>query len=209
MNVTDAELNENDLIVEKMHIHHGQKSENPVLRLRFFGKDEDKNPYSSIENKTKILSPSPGLPFGKNSNFVRKSSPVIIAQRPAAHHFDEGKVYEKMYIRVFCRNSDPSKVRTARKAFYAWCSAWDMASPHPPQDNIDNDDLDIEEEYKGEEEEDDDIVVADDVEYHISSGKYTDSLRINNSNNYDNSNGIQVARGLNMDYEYEQDNTFP
>ena len=33
-----AELSKADLIVEKMHIHHGMQSSNPVSRLRFYPK---------------------------------------------------------------------------------------------------------------------------------------------------------------------------
>lgn len=38
------ELKEEDLIVEKMHIHYGMKSQNPVDRLRFFPKHSNLQP---------------------------------------------------------------------------------------------------------------------------------------------------------------------
>lgn len=41
-----VELNENDLIVEKMHIHYGMKSENPVDRMRFFPKHSNLQPHA-------------------------------------------------------------------------------------------------------------------------------------------------------------------
>jgi hypothetical protein len=37
-------LTEKDLIVEKMHIHHGMKAKNPVSRLRFFSKSQGNEP---------------------------------------------------------------------------------------------------------------------------------------------------------------------
>ena len=36
-------LEKTDLIVDKMHLHHGMKADNPVSRLRFFGKYGDEN----------------------------------------------------------------------------------------------------------------------------------------------------------------------
>ena len=36
-------LEKTDLIVDKMHLHHGMKADNPVSRLRFFGKGDDEN----------------------------------------------------------------------------------------------------------------------------------------------------------------------
>ena len=38
-NCTFVPLQENDIIVEKMHIHYGLKAKNPVGRLRFFQKN--------------------------------------------------------------------------------------------------------------------------------------------------------------------------
>ncbi len=40
---SQVELAEEDLIVEKMHIHHGMKGNNPVSRLRFFPKHSGEN----------------------------------------------------------------------------------------------------------------------------------------------------------------------
>jgi hypothetical protein len=38
--VNDPELLSDDLIVEKMHIHHGQAQRNPVNNVRFFRKND-------------------------------------------------------------------------------------------------------------------------------------------------------------------------
>jgi hypothetical protein len=41
-----VQFTENDLIVEKMHIHYGMKSENPVSRMRFFPKHSNLQPHA-------------------------------------------------------------------------------------------------------------------------------------------------------------------
>ena len=41
-----VQLTEQDLIVEKMHIHYGMKSENPVNSMRFFPKHANLQPHA-------------------------------------------------------------------------------------------------------------------------------------------------------------------
>ena len=54
------ELRESDLIVEKMHVHHGMKQHNPVSRLRFFKKHSQEGDYGfqidETDHKTSLPS---------------------------------------------------------------------------------------------------------------------------------------------------------
>ena len=54
------ELKESDIIVEKMHVHHGMKQHNPVSRLRFFKKHSQEGDYGfqidEADHKTSLPS---------------------------------------------------------------------------------------------------------------------------------------------------------
>lgn len=69
-------LVEHDLIVEKMHIHHGQKAQNPVNNMRFFPKDA--NPQKDIAKQI------------DESTYETSMS----------------RVYEELAVRVFCRTDE-------------------------------------------------------------------------------------------------------
>lgn len=73
-------IEEDDIIVEKMHIHYGMKNENPVDRLRFFPKDytyEKTIAYCMNEKQYHTLLP---------------------------------RVFEELAVRVFCRDVRKSNI---------------------------------------------------------------------------------------------------
>lgn len=71
---TYLELEEHDIIVEKMLVHYGLKDKNPVARMRFYSK----HPVSGREIGTKIP-----------EEFYKTSLPIA---------------FEEQSVRVFCRN---------------------------------------------------------------------------------------------------------
>jgi hypothetical protein len=73
-------IDEDDIIVEKMHIHYGMKNENPVDRLRFFPKD-----YS----------------FEKTIAYCMKEH---------QYHTLLPRVFEELAVRVFCRDLRKSNI---------------------------------------------------------------------------------------------------
>ena len=95
---------EDDLIIEKMHIHYGSKHKNPVDRLRF---------------------------FPKRLEFMTESNEVIIGRKVDESKYDHllPRQFEKKSVRVFCR--DPSKESAARILFERWCIRMDAHSPFP------------------------------------------------------------------------------
>lgn len=95
----DIELLADDIIVEKMHIHYGLKSENPVSRLRFFQKGVAPNSQHQIAQPMKEAQYETVLP----------------------------RVFEELAIRVFCRDSQKTKL--VMKAFEKWCR--DQLFPSP------------------------------------------------------------------------------
>lgn len=95
----NIELLREDVIVEKMHIHYGLKSENPVSRLRFFQKGGASSGEPQIARKLKESQYETVLP----------------------------RVFEELAIRVFCR--DPRKTKLLMKAFEKWCRDQLFPSP--------------------------------------------------------------------------------
>jgi hypothetical protein len=78
-NSNSLELTENDIIVEKMHIHYGLKSANPISRLRFYSKN---------------------IPLDKaiGKEIKEASYPTLLP-----------RVFEELAVRVFCRNPKKSQ----------------------------------------------------------------------------------------------------
>lgn len=79
-----VELSEQDLIVEKMHIHYGMKSENPVDRMRFFPKHANLQPHATAR---------------------RIDESVYETVLP--------RVFEDRAIRLFCRDPDKADAARA------------------------------------------------------------------------------------------------
>lgn len=99
-----ATLDPDDVIVEKMHIHHGLKSRNPVNRLRFFPK--------RMSNRND----SQECVFGRK---IEEEKYAFILPR----------TFEDRAVRVFCRSVDKSE--SVRRAFDAWCTRMNAHSPFP------------------------------------------------------------------------------
>lgn len=102
-------LTRNDLIVEKMHIHYGMKSKNPVDRLRFFPKHAN-------------------LPGQSNVFAKRVDECVYETVLP--------RVFEDRAIRLFCR--DPEKAEAARLIFERWCEEANAQMPFPSLSQAEN-----------------------------------------------------------------------
>lgn len=81
-----------DLIVERMHIHYGQKELNPVNNVRFYSKHDTNN----------------------GSGLIGKAIPE------ANYATLLPKVFEDFQVRVFCRSIEKTEV--AFEAFSLWCS---------------------------------------------------------------------------------------
>merc|ERR1719231_898589 len=75
---TPPTLEANDLIVEKMHIHYGQKGKNPVDNLRFY-------PKFSIQGV---------LGQEKGKQIMEKTYETLLP-----------RVFEEKSLRVFCKDS--------------------------------------------------------------------------------------------------------
>lgn len=109
-------LNSDDIIVEKMHIHHGRKGKNPVDRLRFFPK--------RIQN-------------------VNHTKETIIGRKVDEGKYEAilPRTFEQRAVRVFCRSAD--KTEAVRRAFDSWCTRMNAHSPFPsasfPRDEDDDD----------------------------------------------------------------------
>jgi HD superfamily phosphohydrolase len=93
-----------DIIVEKMHIHYGMKNKNPIDRLRFFAKYNDK-----IGDQKEQL-------FGKK---IPEEKYIALLPRQ----------FEERSVRLFCR--DAAKLQAARRAFEKWCTRLNAHSPFP------------------------------------------------------------------------------
>lgn len=102
----DISLTKDDIIVEKMHIHHGLKQEDPVSRLRFFSK-----PWSTSLTTN----------YDLNQEMIGRPS------KTARFDTVTPRTFEEFAIRVFCR--DTSKALLAQLAFQAWCRHSQHASP--------------------------------------------------------------------------------
>lgn len=95
-------LRAEDIIVEKMHVHHGLKGRNPVDRLRFF----PKAPSSS-------------------SFLAARRVPEVTYENVLP------RVFEARAVRLFCRSSAASVQLAARRAFEEWCRRVESHSPFP------------------------------------------------------------------------------
>jgi hypothetical protein len=102
--VTAGHLELNDIIVEKMHLHYGCKSKNPVDRLRFY----PKRIHRAEDTKEKII--------GRK---VDEEKYYTLLPR----------VFETRGVRVFCRSAE--KAESVRKAFDRWCTRMNAHSPFP------------------------------------------------------------------------------
>lgn len=98
------QLTPQDLIVEKMHIHYGMKSHNPVANLRFFPKNA-------------VLAP-------ENGN-------LTLAKQVDERVYETllPRSFEDRSIRLFCRTID--KEQAAIHAFERWCTSRDSHLPFP------------------------------------------------------------------------------
>jgi HD superfamily phosphohydrolase len=96
-------LTENDLIVEKMHIHYGMKSQNPVANLRFF-------------QKNAVLTEN-----GNGTIARQVDERVYETLLPRS--------FEDRSVRLFCRTID--KEQAAIHAFERWCTSRDAHLPFP------------------------------------------------------------------------------
>lgn len=95
-----------DIIVEKMHIHYGLKSENPVNRLRFFSKDAED-----------IIS-------------SRWDDNIIGVQIKEQHYETQlPRVFEETAVRLFCRSKEKSVC--VAEAFKRFSKAMNGADPFP------------------------------------------------------------------------------
>mmetsp|Transcript_20931 Transcript_20931/g.30165 ORF Transcript_20931/g.30165 Transcript_20931/m.30165 type:complete len:593 (-) Transcript_20931:87-1865(-) len=108
-------LEEKDLIVEKMHIHHGMKNLNPVSRLRFFPK---------------------ALTLPGSTLRSRHSGPVARQLDERVYQTQLPRVFEDKSIRLFCRA--PEKEAAAVQAFEKWCSERNSHLPFPSLSQPDN-----------------------------------------------------------------------
>lgn len=109
-----------DIIIDKMHIHFGKKSENPVQNMRFYPKGADPAKYIAKAIDEKVYETS--LP----------------------------RSFEELAVRVFCR--DPSKQRSAEKAFEKFCVEVNTHRPFPSQSQVG--DINIDFDAEGEDESD-------------------------------------------------------
>ena len=89
-------LNEEDIIVEKCKMHHGQGEDNPVMLMRFLPKDE---------------LPKLTRPFDQLPTAVKLKDEVISGNTPRA--------MQEQSIRVFCRG-DSNKLDLLRHVFCLW-----------------------------------------------------------------------------------------
>ena len=105
---TFAEIEAADIIVEKMHVHHGLKDKNPVSRMRFY----------------------------KKTNGSGTEGPV--GTQVVDQSFDLPREFEKMSVRIFCRSMNKLKARTARVAFEIWCSEEGAPAPFPSSADDEN-----------------------------------------------------------------------
>ena len=101
---SEKSITADDIIVEKMHIHYGLKSKNPVDRLRFFPKRIEK----SSETKEVIV--------GRRVPECKYES--VLPRR-----------FEDRAVRIFCRH--PEKEVEARELFELWCNRVYANSPFP------------------------------------------------------------------------------
>jgi HD superfamily phosphohydrolase len=101
-----TELTEKDLIVEKMHIHYGMKSQNPVANLRFFQKN--------------AIFPENG---GNANGTIAKQVDERVYETLLPRSFEDRSV------RLFCRTID--KEQAAIHAFERWCTSRDAHLPFP------------------------------------------------------------------------------
>jgi hypothetical protein len=99
------ELTEKDLIVEKMHIHYGMKSKNPVANLRFYPKNA-------------ILTPSSGAGMTIAKQVDERVYETLLPRS-----------FEDRSVRLFCRTSD--KEQAAIHAFERWCTSRNSHLPFP------------------------------------------------------------------------------
>lgn len=102
-------LHDDDIIVEKMSIHYGLKSKNPVSRMRFYSKNASKaNLFGREIQETQY------------DAFLPRS-------------------FESLAVRVFCRSSDQHTITSAHLAFRRWCKQKRAPSPLPSFSQHDND----------------------------------------------------------------------
>ena len=100
-----TDLSERDLIVEKMHIHYGMKSQNPVANLRFFQKN--------------AIFPEDGNAHGALAKQVDERVYETLLPRS----------FEDRSVRLFCRTIE--KEQAAIHAFERWCTSRNAHLPFP------------------------------------------------------------------------------
>jgi len=93
-------LDPSDIIVEKMEIHHGRGSLNPVDMMRF-------------------------LPKGKLGQLSRPvhELPVAEQQLEEVYYSSIPKAFNERSLRVFSRNTDPKHFDLLKHAFEQWCDS--------------------------------------------------------------------------------------
>jgi len=111
-------LEKEDLVVEKMRIHYGMGSANPVSKVRFFTKsqrlgerDTERESSSNSQGDDDFL-----LPVGREVPESNYESRIP-------------KSFEELAVRVFCKF--PDKVELARKGFELWCQLANLPTPFP------------------------------------------------------------------------------
>lgn len=122
-------LNKNDLIVEKMHIHYGMKSLNPVANLRFYPKNSilTLNSNESNSNSSNGNSNNGIFNFGLNN----QTNSLTIAKQVDERVYETllPRSFEDRSIRLFCRTIE--KEFAAIHAFEKWCKMKDSHLPFP------------------------------------------------------------------------------
>ena len=97
-------VDKSDIIVEKMHLHHGLKGKNPVDRLRFY----PKRLQQASSTGERII--------GKRVDEAKYET--LLPRR-----------FEQRAVRVFCKS--PRKADAVRRAFSRWCDRVNAHSPFP------------------------------------------------------------------------------
>jgi len=109
----DPPLNDDDIIVEKQHMHHGLGEKNPVSQMRFLRKI--------------AYFHAPNYNLEQLVAYGHREKGFMIPENMYDHRLMRS--FETLAIRVFCRNK--AARRTARKAFEEWCRTNRVTQPFP------------------------------------------------------------------------------
>ena len=103
-----------DMIVEKMCIHYGQKNKNPVDNLRFFSKikSEPHRKYQQQLTPMKSWTSPVGMGYSPRTINGDRDKTRILAKRvqEVAYETRLPRVFMEQSIRVFCKDN-PCSVR--------------------------------------------------------------------------------------------------